>query len=63
MYQVCYIFAIALFKIKLDFIARKIRGLSIFSVGLSHGEKKVWSGEWEGDRRHQQSYPGNRFYY
>jgi hypothetical protein len=39
--------AIAHFKIRSDFTARKIRGLSIFSVGLSHGEKKVL--EWKGN--------------
>ena len=43
--------AIALFKIKRDFIARKIRGLSIFSVGLPHGEKKVLEWEREGQLR------------
>ena len=38
--------AIALLKIRSDFTARKIRGLSIFFVVLSNGEKKVlgWKG-------------------
>jgi hypothetical protein len=43
--------AIALSKIRSDFTARKIRGLSIFSVGLPHGEKKVLEWEREGQLR------------
>jgi hypothetical protein len=42
---------VALSKIRLDFIARKIRPLSNFSVGLSHGEKKVLEWEREGQLR------------
>jgi hypothetical protein len=34
---------VALSKIRSDFTAGKIRGLSIFSVGLPHGEKNLFT--------------------